>query len=96
MHEEIGIGHFGRIVRAYNKQEERMVALKVLPKVNIARMKQSDHVINEREVLAQLSKPEVDSCPFIMKFYSSFQDESNLYLELEYIKGCTLLSQVVE
>ena len=31
-----------------------------------------------------------------MHFYSSFQDESNLYMELEYIKGCTLLSQIVQ
>ena len=38
----------------------------------------------------------ISNCPFIMGFFSSFQDESNLYLELEYIKGCTLLSQIVE
>ena len=29
-----------------------------------------------------------------MKIYSSFQDTENLYLELEYIQGCTLLSQI--
>ena len=30
-----------------------------------------------------------------MQFYSSFQDNTNLYLELEYIAGCTLLSQIM-
>jgi len=32
------------------------------------------------------------SCPFIIKFFSSFKDRENLYFELEYIEGCTLLS----
>lgn len=36
----------------------------------------------------------VNPCPFITRFYSSFQDENHLYLELEYIQGCTLLSQI--
>ena len=29
-----------------------------------------------------------------MKLYSSFQDDDHLYFELEYIEGCTLLSQI--
>jgi hypothetical protein len=33
-------------------------------------------------------------CPFLMDIYSSFQDKENLYFELEYIQGCTLLSQI--
>ena len=35
-----------------------------------------------------------DACPYIIKIYSSFQDSENLYLELEYIEGCTLLNQI--
>ena len=42
-------------MRAYNKREEREIALKILPKENIAQMKHSDHVVNEREVLSHLS-----------------------------------------
>ena len=33
-------------------------------------------------------------CPFIINIFSSFQDEEHLYLELEYVEGCTLLSQI--
>jgi hypothetical protein len=29
-----------------------------------------------------------------MRIYSTFKDKDNLYFELEYIKGCTLLSQI--
>ena len=56
-------------------------------------MKHSDHVVSERKVLAHLSR--LKGCRFIMHFYSSFQDDHNLYLELEYIQGCTLLSQIL-
>lgn len=34
----------------------------------------------------------VSECPFLMHMYSTFQDKENLYFELEYIQGCTLLS----
>jgi len=79
--EDVGVGAYARVVRAYNKIEDRDVALKTLPKENIAMMKHSDHVVNEREVLGYLStlqmKPRDSShdnsdCPFIMEFYSSF------------------------
>ena len=36
----------------------------------------------------------VPECPFLMSIFSSFQDKENLYFELEYIEGCTLLSQI--
>lgn len=36
----------------------------------------------------------VAECPFLMGLYSTFQDKENLYFELEYIQGCTLLSQI--
>lgn len=36
----------------------------------------------------------VSECPFLMHMYSTFQDKENLYFELEYIQGCTLLSQI--
>ena len=79
--EDVGVGAYARVVRAYNKIEERDVALKTLPKENIAMMKHSDHIVNEREVLGHLStlqmKPRdsfctYSDCPFIMEFYSSF------------------------
>lgn len=37
---------------------------------------------------------DIGSCPFTVKIFSSFQDQENLYLELEYVEGCTLLSQI--
>ena len=79
--EQIGEGNFGRVVRAFNKRDEREIALKILPKENIAQMKHSDHVVNEREVLAHLSEirlineeeeNQLACCRFIVDFFSSF------------------------
>ena len=92
-HEIIGVGNFGKVVRAFNKTAQRLCALKSLKKENVAQMKQVDHIISEREVLQYLSEMN-NLCPFIMSIYSSFQDEDNLYFELEYIEGCTMLSQI--
>jgi len=36
----------------------------------------------------------VPECPFLMDIFSSFSDKEFLYFELEYIQGCTLLSQI--
>ena len=113
----VGVGNFGKVHKAYNLREDRVVALKMLVKESVAEMKHVDHVINEREVLQYLSEinqihPETNKlasmsranesdeederapfeCPFLMNIYSSFQDKENLYFELEYIEGCTLLS----
>lgn len=36
----------------------------------------------------------VPQCPFLMGIFSSFQDREHLYFELEYIQGCTMLSEI--
>lgn len=50
----IGIGHFGKVLKAWNKSQKRWVALKVLKKESVAEMSHVEHVINEREVLFYL------------------------------------------
>lgn len=90
--ENIGIGNFGRVVKAFNESENRWCALKILQKDTIRQMKHVEHVIYERENLMYLSdKHHREECPYIVRLFSAFQDEENLYFELEYIEGCTLL-----
>ena len=93
LQEVVGIGNFGKVNKAYNKVQKRVVALKVLVKESVAAMKQVEHIISEKEVLEYLSGFK-NECPFVMGIFSSFQDEAHLYFELEYIEGCTLLSQI--
>lgn len=71
LHQIIGIGTFGKVHKAYNRKAERFCALKVLQKESVAKMKQVEHIISEKEVLDFLSSQEA-SCPFIMGIFSSF------------------------
>lgn len=71
--------------------------MKIIPKAYITNKKKADHVLNERDVLQLLSgkQGERENRPgdkFIMQLYSYFQCDDNVYLEVEYIRGCTLLS----
>ena len=57
------------------------IALKVLDKQVVVRMKQIDHTLAEKKILQALS------CPFIVKLVYTFKDNSYLYLGLEYAPG---------
>ena len=48
----------------------------------------------KKENQATNEKQNNSICPFIVKFYNSFQDNDNLYYELEYVEGCSLLTQI--
>jgi protein kinase A len=57
------------------------VALKIINKKSAHKMKQEDHVVNEKRILQSLN------FPFIIRFYFSFKDNANLYIGLELIEG---------
>ena len=80
-----------------------MVALKTIPKDKIIDWSMSNRLINERDVLKHLTAverlwdsdknvwEEVHGRRFVMTIFSAFHDPKNVYLELEYIKGASLL-----
>ena len=94
--------------KAQNRVSNRVCVLKSIPKSYVPKMKHSPHLISEHDVLRYLNSVnktfvsrdsfeepiEETICPFFMTLYSTFQDKENLYFELEYISGCTLLSQI--
>jgi len=53
----LGTGSFGRVKLAKNKMTNKWVALKILKKAEIIRLKQVDHVINENTILSNLDHP---------------------------------------
>jgi serine/threonine protein kinase len=69
--EVVGIGNFGKVHKAFNLKKNRTCALKVLIKESVAKMKQVEHIISEKEVLEYLSSKH-NECPFIMGIFSSF------------------------
>jgi serine/threonine protein kinase len=55
--------------------ENKVFALKILRKVDVIRLKQVEHVRNERNVLAGVA-----GHPFITTMVASFQDHDSLYM----------------
>jgi serine/threonine protein kinase len=54
--EVVGVGNFGRVVKAKNLVEDRIVALKIIDKETVDLMKHADHLVSEKTVLSLLSK----------------------------------------
>ena len=67
--------------------KDRVFALKILRKVDVIRLKQVEHVRNERNVLAAVA-----GHPFITTMIASFQDQDTLYMLLDYCPGGEVFS----
>jgi hypothetical protein len=83
----LGTGTFGRVKLC--KRDGQYFAMKILSKQKILKLKQIDHTKNEIHIQKDL----IDS-PFCIDLYTTFQDEKNVYLILEYIAGGELLTWI--
>lgn len=88
----LGTGTFARVwlcrFKDASKQDRNKVfALKVLKKVDVVKLKQVEHVRNERNVLAAVA-----GHPFITQMMASFSDTHSLYMLLEYTPGGEIFS----
>ncbi|PRP84407.1 hypothetical protein PROFUN_08087 [Planoprotostelium fungivorum] len=84
----ISRGAFGRVYLARRKRTGDLYAMKVLKKSDMVRKNMVDHVIAERNILAQTKNP------FVVKLFYAFQSETNLFLVMEFCNGgdvCSLL-----
>lgn len=69
------------MVRNKNSETNEKIALKVLDRQVVVKMKQVEHTLAEKRILQAVS------CPFIVKLPYVFKDNSYLYLGLEYAPG---------
>ncbi|KOS22553.1 Protein kinase DC2 [Escovopsis weberi] len=92
----LGTGTFARVclVRPANATtslekdpDAEIYALKILKKAEVIRLKQVDHVRNERAILA-----DVAGHPFITHLFASFSDDCSLYMLLDYVPGGELFT----
>ena len=86
----IGKGAFGEVRVCKNKNNGKIVALKKLIKSEMHKKNQIIHVRTEKGFLQESSHP------FIVNLLSSFQDSKYLYLEMEYLPGGDLMSQLIK
>ncbi|CDI79061.1 AGC kinase, putative [Eimeria praecox] len=88
----LGTGSFGRVKCAkYLKsrgvsledttQVPPRVAIKILKKASIIKLKHVDHILNEKAILLRLDHPLTVRC------FGTFQDPRYLYLVMEFVQG---------
>jgi len=88
----LGTGTFGRVrVAKFLSHEEhpksnKHYALKILKKSEILRLRQLAHIKNELTLLSMINNP------FIVNMVNHFQDESKVYMILEFVPGGELYS----
>eukprot|EP00747_Dinoflagellata_sp_TGD_P182254 gnl/TRDRNA2_/TRDRNA2_36435_c0_seq1.p1 gnl/TRDRNA2_/TRDRNA2_36435_c0~~gnl/TRDRNA2_/TRDRNA2_36435_c0_seq1.p1 ORF type:complete len:365 (+),score=88.87 gnl/TRDRNA2_/TRDRNA2_36435_c0_seq1:86-1180(+) len=84
----VGTGTFGRVrvVKIKGSSDRTPMALKILKKSEVIRLKQVEHVKAEKLILQMIEHP------FIVNLLTSFQDDKRLFMLLEYINGGELFS----
>ena len=86
MNRVLGSGSFGRVKLAKNKSDGRYVAIKILKKAEIIKLKQVDHIHNEIKILSMIDHP------FLVRTDGFNQDNKFLYLVLELVNGGELFT----
>lgn len=77
----IGKGTYAKVLLVRSKKDSQVYAMKALKKKYIVEKNQCENIMTEKNILAHLNHP------FLVKLYSSFQDEKKLYFILEYCPG---------
>ncbi len=86
MQRTLGSGSFGRVKLAKNKKDGNYVAIKILKKSELIKLKQVDHILNEIKILSMIDHP------FLVKTDGFNQDKKFLYVVLELVNGGELFT----
>ncbi|CAG9858946.1 unnamed protein product [Phyllotreta striolata] len=82
----IGTGTFGRVLLCKNKDTDEYGAMKVLCLADIIRLKQVEHVKNEKNILQEIRHP------FVVNLLWCDRDDICIYMLFEYVCGGELFS----
>jgi len=85
----LGTGTFGRVRLARYLGDASFYALKIMKKTDVIRLHQVEHTRNEIHILKM-----VKNHPFITHMKAFFQDESRLYILMEFVCGGELFSHL--
>jgi len=87
----ISRGAFGKVFLGYKRQHpENIYALKVLNKSDIVHRNMASQVIRERNALA------ISNSPFCVQLFYCLQNDTNIYMVMEYMIGGDLKSLLSE
>ncbi|KAL0249047.1 hypothetical protein GEMRC1_004281 [Eukaryota sp. GEM-RC1] len=82
----IGTGTFGHVFLAFHKPSSQWCAVKVLNKMHIVSLKQTVHIINERDILARIEHP------FIVNLLGTANSPRDIYIVMEFVNGGELFT----
>lgn len=82
----VGTGTFGRVIVVRHKATHDFYALKIMSIMEVLRLKQTEHVKNEKDILQQVNHP------FIINLYWTCHSDRFLYMLLEFVCGGELFS----
>ncbi|KAM7357028.1 protein kinase, cAMP-dependent, catalytic subunit 3 [Cochliomyia hominivorax] len=82
----VGTGTFGRVCLCRDRVSERYCAMKLLAMADVIRLKQVEHVKNERNILREIRHP------FVISLEWSTKDDCCLYMIFEYVCGGELFT----
>jgi len=88
----LGSGNFGAVVMADHTEGSSKVsyAMKILSKVAVIETGQVRHVLDERKLLSMMN------CPFILRFYGTYQSPHQLFMVTEPLQGGDLWNVIYE
>ena len=86
VHNILGVGTFGRVKLVVHKPTDTPYALKCMRKGQIIALKQVEHVMNEKKILAMCDHP------FLLQLAAAYQDSDELYMLLELALGGELFT----
>jgi len=84
----LGVGSFGRVKFAKYKQDGKMYAVKFMKKHEIIKLKQVDHINNEKRLMAQIDYP------FVVNMMGYTKDDRFVYIIMECITGGELFTHL--
>ncbi|XP_058458368.1 cAMP-dependent protein kinase catalytic subunit PRKX [Malaya genurostris] len=82
----IGTGTFGRVCLCRDRHTDKYWAMKILAMADVIRLKQIEHVKNEKNILQEIDHP------FIVNMRWHNKDDCCLYMLFEYVSGGELFS----
>ncbi|XP_026640742.1 cAMP-dependent protein kinase catalytic subunit PRKX isoform X2 [Microtus ochrogaster] len=82
----VGTGTFGRVNLVKEKTGRRYYALKIMSIPDVIRLKQEQHVQNEKAVLKEINHP------FLVKLFWTGHDNRFLYMLMEFVPGGELFT----
>jgi protein kinase A len=88
MNRTLGCGSFGRVKYAKYKPEGKFYAVKFMKKHEIIKLKQVDHINNEKRLMALIDYP------FIVNMMGFAKDDSYVYIIMECITGGELFTHL--